>query len=164
MLLLFCWLNNVTKTAWPIHSFSLPLCLPVISSVSIYFNFATAFTGKQSLSRPGGTASHSSEWVILSCQMHDNINYNWAINKTLEMTAHSLSCKQILKKKRHIFSYSNSPTSLICIFRWKIFLLKILKTTCDQNDFPKLCLEPVGHNFHVSVEVTGVVTYLHFEN
>lgn len=99
---LFCWLNNVTKTAWTIHSLSLPLCLSVISSVSVDFSFPTAFSGKQSLWGPGGregvNSSHSNEWVILSCQMHDNINYNWAINKTLEMTIHSLSCKEILKK------------------------------------------------------------------
>lgn len=77
---LFCWLNNVTKAAWTIHSLSLPLCLSVISSVSVDFSFPTAFTGKQSLSRPGGregvNSSHSNEWVILSCQMYDNINYN----------------------------------------------------------------------------------------
>lgn len=101
---LFCRLNNVIKTAWLVHSFSLPLCLPVISSVSINFSFATAFTGKQSLSRPGDREAQSSEWATLLCQINDNINYNGAISETLEVTIHSLSCKQTLKKKGIVFS------------------------------------------------------------
>lgn len=136
---LFCRLNNVTKTAWLVHSFSLPLCLPVISSVSISFSFATAFTGKQSLSRPGDregvNSSHSSEWEILLCQIHDSINYNWAISETLEVTVHSLSCKQALKNKRHcVFSYSNSSTS----FQLEDFPSKHVKSNLWREDFPKL--------------------------
>lgn len=103
---LFCRLNNVIKTAWLVHSFSLPLCLPVISSVLISFSFAIAFTGRQSLSRPGDregvNSSRSTEWEILLCQIQDSINYNWAISETLEVTIHSLSCKQTLKKKKRL--------------------------------------------------------------
>lgn len=140
--LFFCWLNSVPKTAWPVHSFSLPLCLPVISSVSIYFSFASACSGKPSLSRPGGredvNSSHSSEWVILSCQMHDNINYNWAINKTLELAIDRLSCIEILKKKRYcVFSYSKQSYKFNLYFQVEDFPTKNLQSNMSRGGLSK---------------------------
>lgn len=163
----FAGLNNTTKTAWPIHSFSLPLCLPVISSVSIYFSFASAFTGKQSLSRPGGwegvNSSHSSEWVILSFQMHDNINYNWAINKTLEMTIHKLSCKQILKKHKTLcFQLQQQFYKFDLYFQTEDFPIKNFKNNMWRGGLSKTLFGT--SNLHGTVQVTDVVPYLHFEN
>lgn len=48
-------------------------------------------------------------------------------------------------------------------FQLEDFPTKNVKSKLWREGLSKT-LEPVGHNFHVSVQVADVVAYLHFEN
>lgn len=76
------------------------------------------------------------------------------------MTLHSLSCKQTLKKK-DMFSVTAIDLQAYFVISVRGFPSKNIK-----NILRRLCqtLEPVGHNFHISVQVTDGVAYLHFKN
>lgn len=78
--------------------------------------------------------------------MHDNINYNWAINKTLDLTIHSSSCK-VIKKKDILFSVAVSVSVFFVLLSCQFNMYfqiedfptkKNLKTACEEKDVAKL--------------------------